>query len=218
MFWKVEVWPFDPTPRVCERIYWQNICYHVAACVIPLIWYAKWPYSERVEFWPLSYPLSSPMWLDPGFPTKILFDMLHIYCECKCCIPAKVIYWKSHFSQKIGIKRAITLSKFLNDLNFQTWRVLNDALPFCNLPLILMGPFKSYQSETKCATTWTLTETWSLCVDYALQARQKWDKISKGNPHTFIHINPLSEILHLPVIVSRTVVCTIPKPIDQVYN
>ena len=32
---------------------WQNIPYYVAACVIPLIWYATWPYSEEVEFWAL---------------------------------------------------------------------------------------------------------------------------------------------------------------------
>ena len=31
-----------------------------AACVIPLIWYATWPYSEIVEFWPLPYPYVYP--------------------------------------------------------------------------------------------------------------------------------------------------------------
>ena len=36
--------------KVCRL----NICYQVAAFVIPFIWCATWPFSDKVEFWPFT--------------------------------------------------------------------------------------------------------------------------------------------------------------------
>ena len=52
MFWKVEFWHFDSTPRVGVRGWGLRAkyllpCYHVAACVIPLIWYVTLSYSKK---------------------------------------------------------------------------------------------------------------------------------------------------------------------------
>ena len=53
---KVEFWPIDPIPRVGGGggVCGQSICL-LPCCFISwfhLIWYATWPCSEKVEFWP----------------------------------------------------------------------------------------------------------------------------------------------------------------------
>ena len=60
------------------------------------------------------------------------------------------------------------------DLHFQMYPVFKNAVPFCNIWMELIHPFKNYQTETKSVTMLTtLTETWSLCVDYTSQPTQK---------------------------------------------
>ena len=52
MFWKVELWPTDPIPRVEGG----SVCKISATMLLhswfSVIWYATWPCSETAEFWP----------------------------------------------------------------------------------------------------------------------------------------------------------------------
>ena len=58
MFWKSWVLTLWPKPQG-QRVGWVGVLgakYLVPCCCIewfPLIWYAKWPCSEKVEFWPI---------------------------------------------------------------------------------------------------------------------------------------------------------------------
>ena len=104
MFWLVDptqgtrtkyvlAWSSIPLNLICKRTSFikkgfdlltpppgSRVCllakYLLPSCCMsfPLNWYATWPYSENIEFWPRSPPRE---W-DPGLWTKILFDMFHI--------------------------------------------------------------------------------------------------------------------------------------------
>ena len=50
---KVEFWPFDPIPLDSGGLFWQNICYHVAAFCDSVNLICNMTNSEKVEFWPV---------------------------------------------------------------------------------------------------------------------------------------------------------------------
>ena len=62
-FRKDIVWPFDPTPWVEGVSVGKIFATMLLLASSALIWYATWPNSEKVQFWPL--PVSPPNWLGP---------------------------------------------------------------------------------------------------------------------------------------------------------
>ena len=87
------------TPRVAEGGGWgvcgQNICYYVAAFVIPfnlicdmtIIWK-----SWILTFWP--QPLSPLRGSNTGLQSKITFDMFILYCTSVCMQNFSKKYWQ----------------------------------------------------------------------------------------------------------------------------
>ena len=95
MFWKccnLTFWPNPPgsgsgsTGKIFATM--------LLNVTVPLIWYATWPYSEKVEFWPLPHPLSPPRGSDPGLWSKIKFAMFHVYCTSVCMRNFSKKYWQ----------------------------------------------------------------------------------------------------------------------------
>ena len=76
-----------PPSRVGGRgVYGPNICYHVAACVIPFnlicnmtTFWKSWILASAPH--PNASPPRRP---DPDLRTKVSFDMFHIYCSSVC--------------------------------------------------------------------------------------------------------------------------------------
>ena len=80
------------------------------------------------------------------FELYLYLMMLYIAVkfEWNCCTPSNVIYRKPQLSQNLS-------QNFADDLQFQTWPVFNDTLPFCKVWM----DFISYPSETNSVTTLT---------------------------------------------------------------
>ena len=43
-------WPFDPTPGVKGVCKGKTFASMLLYAIFPLIWYATWPYSEKLDF------------------------------------------------------------------------------------------------------------------------------------------------------------------------
>ena len=97
---KIYSMTFWPHPLGQGCVCGQNICYHM---LLPassaLIWYATWPYSEKVQFWPGPCPLSPPNGLGPRpldwnpvwYVSYLLLLCLHVKFQQKILTIAWVI-------------------------------------------------------------------------------------------------------------------------------
>ena len=74
---------FTPSPG--SRVWLQhNICYHVAACIIPFNLICNMPIFWKSSILAPVPPPKSNQGADPGLQTKITFDMFHFYCTSAC--------------------------------------------------------------------------------------------------------------------------------------
>ena len=90
-FWKS--WILTPPPRSrggggAGKIFATTLLH----ASFPLIWYATWPKSKKIESGPLPHPLSSPRGSNPGRRSQTTFDMFHMYCTLSACeISVKIL-------------------------------------------------------------------------------------------------------------------------------
>ena len=131
-------WP-HPLGRgcVCGQIF--------ATMLLPassaLIWYATWPYSEKVNFWPRPHPLSPPnrLWPRPSNWNPVWYVSYLLLL----CLYAK-------FQQKI-LTIALVIAKF--NYIFDLWPIRWGQRGWgktLTLPCLSTGTWQSWSNSEKC--------------------------------------------------------------------